>query len=67
MHSAQPAKQISRRGGKQMGAAYDLQMTHFMGGYNDAAEAACVFNDGHRVDLFQPLVDHTGAAHIRKS
>lgn len=47
--------------------AYFLQMTDFVGGHNDAAEAAGILNDGHTVDLFQSLVDHTGAAHVRKS
>lgn len=46
---------------------YDLQMTDFVGGHNDAAETAGILNDGHTVDLLQSLVDHTGAAHIRKS
>lgn len=42
-------------------------MADFVGGHNDAAETAGILNDGHTVDLLQSFVNHTGAAHIRKS
>lgn len=42
-------------------------MSHFVGGHNDAAEAAGVFDDGHAVHLLQPLVNHAGAANVGKA
>ena len=44
-----------------------LQVSQFVGGDNDARESSRVFNDGHGVDLLQPLVDHAGAADIGES
>ena len=35
-----------------------------MSSNDDAGEAAGVFNESNRIDLLQPLVHHTGAAHV---
>lgn len=33
---------------------------------DDAGEATSVFNDGHRVDFLEPLVDDARASHVSK-
>ena len=41
-------------------------MPEFMCSHNNPGEAARVLHYGHAVDLLQPLVDHTGPAHVGK-
>lgn len=45
----------------------NLQMSDFMGGDDNAAEAAGVLDDGHAVHLLETLVHHAGAADVRES
>lgn len=43
------------------------QMPDFMSSNDDSAEATGVLDDGHAVDLLQPLVHHTGTSHVGKA
>ena len=43
------------------------QMSQFVRGDDDAGEPPGVLDDGHGVDLLQPLVDDAGAAHVREA
>lgn len=56
----------------QCGACYIglpdyLQMSHFVGGHNDATKSTGILNDGHTVHLLQSLVHHARAADIGKA
>ena len=42
-------------------------MPEFVRRHDDAREAPCVLDYGHTVDLLQPLVHHTGSAHVGKA
>lgn len=42
-------------------------MTNFVSGHNDATVPAAVLDDGHTVDLLQPLVDHTRSTNVREA
>lgn len=44
-----------------------LQMSHFVGGHNDATKSTGILNDGHTVHLLQSLVHHARAADIGKA
>lgn len=50
-----------------LGQGHNLQMTNFVGGHNDTAEAAGVLDDGHAVDLLQALVDDAGTSDVREA
>ena len=38
-----------------------------MGSHDDPRETSRVLHNGDGVDLFQPLVDHTGTTHVGKA
>lgn len=66
MHGSQAVKKDRYRKGISSGSS-SLQMPDFVSRYDDAAEAAGVFNDGDGVDLLQSLVDDASSSDVRES
>ena len=46
---------------------YNLQMAQFMCSHNDARKSSSIFNNGHGIDFFKPLIYDTSATYIGKS
>lgn len=44
-----------------------LQMANLVRGHDNARKAATVLYDGHRVDLFKSLINHTSSADVGKA